>query len=155
MRRFLARLTVTGLALTGLAGASLAMEPTMPRNKEAFDKLDADHDGKLTLDEYKPRALRRAMRVDKDKNGEISTAEIEADLQKALEQRRNKLLRDMDADRNGAISKAEVDAFIAALMKSADADGDGSVSFDEARGSRTANPRKGGKDGGDGSEGGN
>lgn len=131
---------VLGLAVT--AGIGSAMQPTLPRSSKVFAKLDANSDGKITVAEIQPKAEKRFLSVDSDKNGEVSTAEIDAALHKALVLRRKRILRDMDADTDGTVTKAELDIYLNNLIKAADTNGDGGVTFDEARNFRVAKLRK-------------
>lgn len=124
------------------AGAALAAEPYLPRGQRAFDRMDADKDGKVTVAEFMPLAQRRFLRDDSNKDGAVSTAEIDAALKAAMEKRRERILAGMDADKDGSVSRAELDGFVAAMVKGADADSDGGVSFTEARSFRLAKWRK-------------
>jgi Ca2+-binding EF-hand superfamily protein len=141
-------MTKLSIALSILAGlavvptAALAMEPYLPKSAKSFAKLDSDNNGKITMGELQPRAEQRFLKLDGDKNSEVSSAEIDAALNRALENRRNRVLKAMDADTSGSISKAELDQFISAMMNSADADKDGSVTFEEAKKYRVAKLRK-------------
>ena len=135
-------LTAVALGTLTMTGMALAMEPYLPRNQKVFAKLDANSDGKVTLAEIQPKAENRFLKLDSNNNGEVTTAEIDASLQKALEYRRKHILKRMDADGNGGVSKAELDRYIATLMQSADIDGDGGVTLDEARNFRVAKHRK-------------
>ena len=82
------------------------------------------------------------MRVDANKDGQVSAAEIDAMLQKAMEKRRDRILKALDADANGMISKEELNRYVEALVKAADTDGNGGVSLDEARKFKLAKLRK-------------
>lgn len=137
--------TPIAAALAGLfliAIPALALEPTLPRAPKVFARLDADSNGKITFQELEPKALKRFERLDSDKNGEVTAAEIDASMLKYMTQRRARMLRAMDADTNGSITKGELDTFIETLMKSADANADGGVSLEEARGFKVAKLKK-------------
>jgi hypothetical protein len=129
-------------AVTLFGAAAFAAEPFLPRMQRAFDKLDADKDGKVTTAEFLPLAQRRFLRDDSNKDGLISRAEIDAALSAAMERRRDRILANMDTDKDGSISRAELDSFASALVKGADADGDGGVTLAEARSFRLAKWRK-------------
>ncbi len=50
------------VALSLLAGIALANEPYLPRNQNALQRLDANKDGRISLDEIKPRLRQAAWR---------------------------------------------------------------------------------------------
>jgi Ca2+-binding EF-hand superfamily protein len=131
------------LAAAGfVTGNALASEPSFPRSPVIFKKLDTDQNGKITVDELKPKAEKRLLRLDADRNQAVSTAEIDAYLQKRLDQERARMMTDMDLDRNGEITVAELDKFVDALFNGVDADKDGGVSLQEARDFKVAQWRK-------------
>ncbi len=135
------------VVLAGLAGLATAAEPYLPRVQKAFDRIDANHDGKLTSAEFLPLAQKRFLRDDGNGDGAVSTAEIDQALKSAMERRRNRILATMDADKDGTISKTELDKFAEALVKGADTDADGGVTLAEVRGFRLAKWRKTMQDG--------
>lgn len=127
---------------TVMAGAALAAEPYLPRIQRAFERVDADRDGKLTAAEFTLAASKRFMRDDANKDGAVSSAEIDAALLAAMQKRRDRMLASLDTDKNGSITQPELDAYVQAMLKAADADSDGSVTLAEARGFRLAKWRK-------------
>lgn len=135
-------LFAAGVFIAAEAAQVLAQEPTVPRSPRAFGRIDANKDGSVTVQELLPRAERAFFRMDGDKNGDVSTAEIDLALQKIVVQRRKRILGAMDADGNGSISKPELERYVASLLKSADANGDGGVSLEEARSFRVAKGKK-------------
>jgi Ca2+-binding EF-hand superfamily protein len=148
MKKVFVRVGLVAAVVSGVAVSAMAQEPTLPRSPRSFDKLDADHNGTLTVSEFQPKAERRFMRLDSNKDGQVSTAEIDAELQKALVKRRNRILEGLDSDGNGSVSKEELDSYIKALIQGADANSDGGVSLDEARKFKVAKMRKHSTDGG-------
>ena len=62
------------------------------------------------------------------------------DLQNQM--RRDRILKSMDANADGSVSKAELDGYVAKMLETADADGDGGVSLDEIKKYRVAKLRK-------------
>ena len=129
-------------AIVLLAGTAAAIEPWIPRNGRMFAKLDADHSGKVMLDEIKAPAEKRFASYDTNGDGAVSAAEIDARLKQAIEKRRNHILASLDEDKNGSVSKAELDKFIEAMFNGADADHDGGITLDEAHAFRMAAWRK-------------
>ena len=130
----------TGLVAVG--GLAIASEPYLPRAQKVFDRLDSNKDGKISLAEFTPIAEKRFMSIDVNKDDSVSAAEIDASLQAALERRRNRMLENMDADKNGSINRAELDTYVEAMVKGADSDKDGGITFDEARIFKIAKWRK-------------
>jgi len=126
---------MAGAAALVAAGVSLAQanEPNMPTGERAFNILDGNKDGKITLDEIRPKAERRVLRLDADSDGTVTAAEIDTYLTKGLERRKTRLLSRLDADKDGKITQDEVDRFIEALFNDADSDHDGGVTLAEAR----------------------
>ena len=133
-------LLITGVAAAG--GLAMAAEPYLPKAQKSFERIDTNRDGKINLAEFTPVAEKRFLRLDVNKDNAVSTAEIDASLQAALERRRNRILANLDADRNGSVSRAELDKYVEAMVSGADTDGDGGVSFSEARIFKIAKWRK-------------
>src|SRR5215203_4518171 len=129
-------------SLVAAGGLAMAAEPYLPKGQKSFDRIDLNKDGKINLAEFTPIAEKRFLAIDVNKDNAASTAEIDASLQAALERRRNRILANLDADRNGSISRAELDSYIEAMVAGADTDGDGGVSFSEARIFKIAKWRK-------------
>ncbi len=133
-------LVASGVA--AVATMAVASEPYLPRAQKVFDRLDANKDGKISLAEFTPLAEKRFMKVDANNDGAVSAAEIDAALQAAMERRRDHILASMDTDKNGSVTRAELDNYVAAMVKGADTNGDGGVTFDEARIFKLAKWRK-------------
>jgi hypothetical protein len=130
----------TGLVAAG--GLAMAAEPYLPKAQKSFDRIVHNKDGNINLSDFTPIAEMRFLGIDLNKDNAVSTAEIDASLQAALERRRNRILSNLDADRNGSISRAELDSYIEAMVAGADTDSDGGVSFSEARIFKIAKWRK-------------
>jgi Secreted protein acidic and rich in cysteine Ca binding region len=79
-----------------------------------------------------------------DVNGDkvISTAEIDALLQKRLEARRTKMLELMDANKDGSITEAEFNHVADSLFDKADTDHNGGVDLAELKGFKRGEWRK-------------
>jgi Ca2+-binding EF-hand superfamily protein len=124
-------LILGALALTMTAGATLANEPYLPRNAKAMQRLDANKDGRLTLEEVKPRYDKRLAVADVDNNKIVTSAEIDAMLQKRIERRRIRMMELMDVNRDGSITQGEFDKVVEDMFDKADADHNGGVDVAE------------------------
>ena len=105
-----------------------------------FERLDADHDGKVSLAEYEAGRMMQFKRMDTDGNGSLSFAEIDAataaaaqrggpmaDMMKA----RNEALKAADANGDQSISADEFKAYVDAEFKKMDTNNDGYLTPDE------------------------
>ena len=142
MSKRILRVIFMTAGLVAVGGLAIASEPYLPRAQKAFDRLDANKDGKLSLAEFTPVAEKKFMGIDVNKDDAVSAAEIDASLQAAMERRRNRILSSLDADKNGSITRAELNKYVEAMVAGADTDSDGGVSFDEARIFKIAKWRK-------------
>ncbi|TMJ40165.1 MAG: hypothetical protein E6G87_02670 [Alphaproteobacteria bacterium] len=132
------------LATTHLA---FAQEATLPRTERSFARLDADSDGKVTMNELKPKAVKRFFRLDDDQNGTVTTAEIDTWLKKGIERRKERMLGRLDQNKDGSVTSDEVDAYIDALFNGADGDKDGGLTLAEIRATSQKRPRQSGAKG--------
>jgi Ca2+-binding EF-hand superfamily protein len=135
----------TVLVLAGLVtvpATVAAMEPFLPNSPKVFKRVDTNKDGKVSPSEMQPLVQKRFLNFDADKSGDVTASEIDVALQKAMERRRDRMLKNLDKDMNGSISKAELDQAVEALLLSADTDSDGSVTLVEVRQLRLAKARK-------------
>ena len=126
------KLTATvGALMLLLGGAALAGGGKM--RGHMFDRLDANNDDRITLNEVAPFAEKRFSRFDTDGDGTVSAEEVDAHLRKHMERRRARILERFDADGNGTITKAEFSAKAEQMFERADADKDGAVTRTEAK----------------------
>ncbi len=130
------------VALFLIAGPTLASEPYLPRNEKALQRLDANKDGRISLDEVKPRMDKRLMLADGDGDKLVTSAEIDAMLQKRLEKRRTRIMELLDGNRDGAITQVEFDRVVEDMFDKADADNNGGVDLAELRGFKRGDWRK-------------
>jgi Ca2+-binding EF-hand superfamily protein len=104
--------------------------------KERFEKMDVNHDGRLTLDEIaavaEERASKRFAKQDKNGDGQLSRAEV-ARMPDAVFAR-------LDQNRDGSLSKDELTKgaghakdHAAKRFAKQDKNGDGAISADEAQ----------------------
>jgi hypothetical protein len=119
-------------AVTGFGAVALAHGG----GRGGMKKMDANGDGKVTLDEARTAAKRRFERVDANKNGVISKDEMKGRgrFQKA------------DANNDGQVTAAEAQAKSDAWFKTLDKNNDGAVTKEEfAAGKRGRHGKNGGK----------
>lgn len=99
----------------------------------AFERLDADGDGAVTMEEMKAHAEARFDEADGDNDGFVSPQEMTA---ARTGKRAERMLERFDTDGNGQLSAAELEAAADArserrverMLKRLDADGDGKLS---------------------------
>lgn len=135
------RLLITAAAFAVLAGAAFAQDQRQPPNP------DANHDGKVTLPEFKAmqsnRTSRMFARMDANHDGKITQAEMAAGRERRAAQGQAAAppagarrgpgggFMMMDANKDGAITKAEFDAAGARRFEMADTNHDGWLSKGE------------------------
>jgi Ca2+-binding EF-hand superfamily protein len=156
------------LALGGVAHAQAAPQAqpmtrvaVEQRSDKAFDRLDANHDGKLDRNDRAERQKARFERLDSNSDGSLSYDEFaaaRADREGARQQRlaargdrpgrhgthrmaarrfgRGGMVRLADADKDGAITRDEFGAAALARFDRLDADKDGTVTREEAKAAR-------------------
>lgn len=102
---------------------------------DMFERLDANKDGVITLDEMTARVTARFEKLDADKSGGVTLEEMTVRVKEVFEK--------MDANGDAAVSRDEAEAFRQAkrddhkarhgdrMLKILDADGDGTVSKEE------------------------
>jgi EF hand domain-containing protein len=158
---------IAGATVLAAGGASFAQpapaaRPEMTRAAveqraaQIFDRLDANHDGKLDQADRAERQKARFDRVDSNHDGAVSYAEftaMHAQLEgvhadrggRRLAERgfgpgrfagRGGMIRLADADKDGAVSKTEFQAAASARFDRLDANKDGTVTRDEANAAR-------------------
>jgi Ca2+-binding EF-hand superfamily protein len=130
------------LALFVLAGQVQANEPYLPRNEKSLQRLDTNKDGRINRDEIMPRMAKRFAVEDVNGDKIISTAEIDALLQKRLQARRSKMLELMDANKDGSITEAEFNRVADSLFDKADTDHNGGVDLAELKSFKRGEWRK-------------
>lgn len=123
----------TALLAIGATHFAFANEPYLPRTERSFARLDADSDGKVTMNELKPKAVKRFLRLDDDQNGTVTTAEIDTWLKRGIERRKERMLGRLDLNKDGSVTRDEVDGYIDALFNGADGDKDGALTLAEVR----------------------
>lgn len=156
---------IAGAAAIAIGGAAYAQTAPSPqremtrarveqRAEQTFDRLDANHDGKIDQADRAVREKARFDRLDSDHNGSISYAEFTAMRDRHGPQGaerghrgehgmamrgvsgRGGMMRLADADHDGAITKAEFRDAALTRFDRLDANKDGTVTPDEAKAAR-------------------
>lgn len=134
------------ITTTALAAAAALSLFGAAEAQDRGPRMDADGDGKITLQEFKTgRGERMFARLDADGDGKLSKTELAAPLQRAP-QGADVAFAALDADKDGFVSHAEAEAMAAAAFTRADTDGDGALSGEEIdhvrQGLRPGGPRQ-------------
>ena len=137
---------MTRLLLASLAVAAFAtLAHAQPPGGGEPPNPDTDHDGKVTLAEFKAanaaRQTRMFARMDTNKDGRITTAEMDASRKRAEAEGRGSpaggppggggFMMRLDANKDGAVSKAERSAMTEQRFKLVDTNDDGWLSKGE------------------------
>jgi len=111
-----------------------------------FDALDADKDGKLTVEELAQARSTKFAEADSDKDGKLSADELLAMREKAVAAHKAQMAENMiarlDSDKDGFVSAAELEAMPMGknmgekMFSRLDADADGAISKQEAEAAR-------------------
>lgn len=132
------RLAITAFAVLATATAALAEGPGFPASQKGFVRMDADKNGEISLNELVIPAEKRFLRYDSNGDKAVSAEEIDARFKAAYERRRDKMLKMLDANQDGTITEAELQAYITLQFTSADADKNGSLTLQETQEARLA-----------------
>jgi Ca2+-binding EF-hand superfamily protein len=138
---------MTRLLLATVAAATLALSAQAQEPGRRPPNPDTDHDGKVTLAEFKAsqaeRQARMFARMDTNKDGKISQAEMEASRKRMEAEGRapppgarpagpaGGFLARFDANKDGFVSKAEMGAMTEQRFRMADTNNDGWLSKGE------------------------
>jgi len=108
------------------------------RRQAHFDKLDGNHDGIVTREEFVAAASAKFAGLDAAGDGKVTVADIEAapKTQERALRVAERLIQRMDTNHDGAVSHEEFLAAAKARFARMDRNGDGYLDADEARGGR-------------------
>jgi hypothetical protein len=141
-------MTLSGTFLKGASGAlglAVALAFACPAHAQAtssakpslFQRLDANHDGKVTQDEYK--AYRDTIWKKYDAKG---TGSVSKKTYVAGGRDRTAAFARLDTNNDGVLQKSEFDAETQQLFDKRDRNHDGTLTADEFRAPRTAKTQK-------------
>lgn len=122
-----------GMGMGGPMGHMGMMPPPFD-----FAAVDANKDGKVTLEEFNAYRAAKVAGADTDKDGKLSVDEIAAmdlkEMQARSLQRATRMVKDLDTDGDGKLSAAELIArpMPERLFQMADTNKDGSIDQAEA-----------------------
>ncbi|MBI1365795.1 MAG: hypothetical protein GC153_07520 [Alphaproteobacteria bacterium] len=121
----------SALAAAGLiAGGALAQGGQGPRDKESrWERLDANGDGKITLDELDARQKAFLAEADANGDGVLTKDELKAVHDKRRAERAALMMGDANGD--GKVTREEFEAREAARFAKLDTNKDGVLSPDE------------------------
>lgn len=164
MNRMTSRIALTSaLILAGFAAQAATGDDEGRMNKRpSFEQLDANSDGKVTLEELQGFAQtqmqERFATVDANGDGQLSKDELMAQGTQKAERRADKMIERLDANEDGVLSQAELEEAgkhrrggadrMEKMFDRADADDDGALTaeeFDEMKGKRGKKGKKGKK----------
>lgn len=94
-------------------------------------QVDANKDGAVSLDEIKTARNARFADFDRDKDGVVNSAEVEAAVREGVERMTKRIVRRFDKDRDGTITRDEFNRFAVERFSWLDLNDDGTVTKDE------------------------
>jgi Ca2+-binding EF-hand superfamily protein len=112
--------------------------------QQRFDKLDANHDGVVTQDEYLAAATAMYRQFDVQDNGKVTAREIAASpqAQERVARATQRMIKRLDTNGDGVVSQAEYLAAAQKRFARLDKNGDGFIDADELPAHRWAHGGK-------------
>ncbi|MDP9134915.1 MAG: EF-hand domain-containing protein [Actinomycetota bacterium] len=120
------------------AAPAVAAPVAQPRVPALLAALDADRDGKLTLQELHTAREQQVDRFDRNGDGRLSAEEYQAWWLETAQARLARQFRADDRDKDGEITLQELVERSNELLRRRDIDRDGSLTADELRPRRRA-----------------
>jgi len=110
----------------------------MPDPAQAFERYDANDDGKLSREELPERLAERMMEADLDKDGFLTAEEMKKAEAKRREETAKRTLERFDENKDGQLALTEIPERMRARFKGMDADQNGILTPERTRGSAGA-----------------
>ena len=111
------------------------------RGLRKLRRVDANEDGKVTLEEFVIRSQTRLVELDTDANGELSADELAKPMLERADYKVRRMVKRFDADGDGKITQEEFSAPARKRFAKRDFDGDGKISDNERPPRRQKNAR--------------
>ncbi|MEO0398986.1 MAG: EF-hand domain-containing protein [Pseudomonadota bacterium] len=118
-------LTSVAAAVGFVALSAASADP----GERMFDKLDADGDGRVAIEDLADAARTRGQEADADNDGYVTREEMEAHREAKRAEMREKRFPDQNDD--GVVSRTEFEDAAAARFAELDKNGDGVLTEDE------------------------
>ncbi len=103
----------------------------MPDPAQAFERYDANDDGKLSREELPERLAERMMEADLDKDGFLTAEEMKKAEAKRREETAKRTLERFDENKDGQLALTEIPERMRARFKGMDADQNGILTLKE------------------------
>lgn len=120
------------IALAFVAVAAMGSSQAVAQDA-AFERMDADKSGDVSLAEFVAAGNPRVTAADKDGDGKVTLEQLSASLSGNDAVARDLMVR-FDTNKDGTITRAEVDARRASNFKKLDANADGKLQKSEMPG---------------------